>query len=423
MRKILLATAAGFAALLADGATPARAQSAAEVTGQTPQPGLTLSTTGRFRFLSALIGQDGRSSTAGDKLTNYDFNTYGRLRFDLDGVSETGLRYGGRLEARMIATGGADATLFFRVANGYIGTPMLGQLRFGSGGVQAVPQMTTGHIMGSIAAGLWDGDGTGFFFRPGQQDVLPSNFWFSSSSVNRAAAIGYYSPQFFGFDIGLSFAPNEKGFLGDCSGASTPITSCDRISTVASGNANQLRNIIDAMIRYRGTFGPVGVALSGGLRTATTTSAVGTATSFKNPTVGIIGGQVTFAGFTVGGLTYFGNANRGFTALPSTGNNDGMFAWQIGARYDIGALSVGAAYHELKSEGTAFAPPAPSPADRRDRGFGLGASYALAPGLSLFGEYLWGRVRENGVEFGVVTIPQANKFQTQLFMVGLGIGF
>ena len=419
MRKILLATAAGFAAMVADGATPARAQSAAEVSGQTPQPGLTLSTSGRFRFHGAIIGQDARSDDAGNKLSNYDFNTYGRLRFDLDGVSATGLRYGGRLEARMTTGGGgSSADLFFRRVTGYVGTPTLGQLRFGSGNVQAVEQMTTGHIMGSIATGLWDGDGPGFFYTGSStQAVLPSSFWYASSVVNRSTAIGYYSPQFFGFDLGLSFAPSIKGFLGDCD-TGAGIQSCDRISTVASGNANQQRNIIDAMLRYRGTFGPVGVALSGGLRTASTASATGTAVAHKNPTVGIIGGQVTFAGFTVGGLTYFGNANRGFAALPKTGNNDGMFAWQLGARYTIGALTLGAAYHELKSEGSTGAA-----ADRRDRGLGIGASYALAPGLALYTEYLWGRVRENGVDFDIGKAGTQDRFKSQAFLVGVGIGF
>ena len=62
MRKILLATAAGFAALVADGVTPARAQSATEVSGQTPQPGLTGYVQGRFRFYAAWIDQDGDKS-------------------------------------------------------------------------------------------------------------------------------------------------------------------------------------------------------------------------------------------------------------------------------------------------------------------------------------------------------------------------
>ena len=427
MRKILLATAAGFAAMVADGATPARAQSAAEVSGQTPQPGLTLSTTGRIRFHGALIGQDGRSADDGRKLSNYDFNTYGRLRFDLSGRSAEGLIYGGRIEARIAAQAEAptsNANVFLRVVNGFVGTPTLGQLRFGSNGVLAVPMMFTGHIMGSIAAGLWDGDAGDFFFL-GQGGIVPSSFWYSASgNVNRATGIGYYSPQFFGFDFGISYAPNESAFLGGCNSANATFNTCDRAATVNANADRKLRNIIDVMLRYRGTFGPVGFAASGGLRTADTSNVVAPATRAKDPTVGIIGAEVTFAGFTVGGITTFGSANRGFGSgtalLPSTGAglNTSLFSWQLGARYTIGAITVGAAYHELRSEGSVT-----NANNLREKGFGIGGSYALGPGLALFAEYLYGTAKEAGRDLNTLRAGTQDRFKSQLFLVGLGIGF
>jgi predicted porin len=425
MRTILLATAAGFAALVATGTTPAHAQSATEVSGTTPAPGLTLTTSGRFRFHGAFISQDGDSANmgpaTGSKLSQYDFNTYGRLRFDFDGVGANGLRYGGRLELRVAVDGGASPAAFFRVFNGFIGTPTLGQLRFGSNGVMAVPMMFTGHIMGTIGTGLLDGD-VGDFFYTGQGGVIASSFWYSATgNVNRGTAIGYFTPAFAGFDAGISFAPNERGFLGQSNIAGQDIRTSDRISTVGSlapFDANQMRNIFDAMVRYRGTFGGAAIALSGGLRTASTPGVTGAAVSFKNPTVGIIGGSVTFAGFTVGGISTFGSANRGFTPLPSTGNNDGMFSWQLGASYTIGALMVGAAYHELRSEGSAV-----QAADLRERGLGIGARYTLAPGLAVFAEYIWSRVRETGRDFDGGRVGTQDKFAAQAFMLGVGMGF
>jgi predicted porin len=423
MRKILLATAAGCVALVADGVTPARAQSATEVSGATPAPGLTLTTTGRFRFHGAFINQDGDSTDAGDKLSAYDFNTYGRLRFDLAGASADGLVYGGRLEVRVDPGGGASPDAFFRVVNGFIGTATLGQLRFGSNGVMAVPMMFAGHIMGTIGAGLLDGD-VGDFFYTRQGGVIATSFWYSATgNVNRATAIGYFSPAFAGFDAGVSFAPSEQGFLGNSNDPAIPVAAAsirfsDRISTVAGGPANQMRNIVDAMLRYRGTLGGVGIALSGGLRSAATPSAVGAAVPFKNATVGIIGGSATFAGFTVGGITTFGSANRGFVPLPETGNNDGMFSWQLGVSYTVGALMVGAAYHELRTEGALGVA-----ADLRERGLGIGARYALAPGLALFGEYIWSRARETGRDFDVGRAGIQDKFAAQAFMLGVGMGF
>lgn len=427
MRKILLATAAGFAALVADGVTPARAQSAAEVSGQTPQPGLTGYVQGRFRFYGAWIDQDGDSAdgtgidAAGTKLSDFDFQTLGRIWVGADGVAANGLRYGARLEIRVAGAGTTSderGNIFFRRTTGYLGTPTLGQLRFGSGMVTAVEQMYLGHYIGKIGTGTLDGDVPGFLYTGGG-GVAATSFWFSSSVVNNFAAIGYYTPQFFGFDAGISFGFNNNSFLGNCATSSgTSMVGCDRISDVGAGNANQLRNIIDAMLRYRGTFGPVGVAVSGGLRHASTADAVGGAVPFNNPTVGIIGGEFGFGGLSVGGNIYFGDANRGFTALPDNpgANNDSMFSWQIGATYTIGAWSFGAAYHNLKSEGsTAIA------SDQRDQGFALGLTYNLAPGLALYAEYNYSKVKENGRDFDLQTAGIKDSFKAQGILLGVGV--
>jgi predicted porin len=441
MRKILLATAAGFAAFVADGVAPAKAQTPAAAAA--PQPGFSVSVTGRLRFHGAIISQDGKSADAGvtqsgvavggAKLSNFDFNTYGRVRVDMSGRNADGIIYGGRLEVRHAPQAeppSSNAPLFFRVANGFIGTPTLGQIRFGSNGVLAVPNMYVGHIMGSIATGLLDGD-FGDFIYQGQRGAIANSFWYSSTgNMNRATGIGYYSPQFFGFDFGVSYAANEFGFLGGCGSSGAAIFQCDRISTVTRNDDHRLRNIIDVMLRYRGTFGPVGVAASGGLRTADMTNAVTPATARKNPTVGIVGAEVTFAGFTVGGISTFGSANRGFAsgslALPKTktvnDDNDGMFSWQLGARYTFGPFTVGAAYHELRSEGRTDVP-----ANQKDRGFGIGGSYALGPGISLFAEYINSSVRERGRtaanDFNSLQLSARDKFNAQVFLLGVGLGF
>jgi predicted porin len=445
MRKILLATAAGFAAMVADGATPARAQSAAEVSGQTPTPGLTGYVQGRFRFYGALVSQDGDSKPAGvvtdatvpagtgGKLSNFDFFDYGRIWIGADGVAENGLRYGARLEIRMPsdgARGDGRGGLFFRRAVGYIGTPTLGQLRFGSGTVRAVEQMHVGHIMGTIASGLLDGDQNVVFI--GQGGLVASSFFYSSSTVNNNSAIGYYTPQFFGFDLGISYAPNDGNLNGICAtptflptvGANAgSFVGCDGVSSSTdAATAARLRNQIDVMLRYRGTFGPVGLAASGGFRTADTVDAIAPATGFKRATAGIVGATVTWAGLTVGGITTFGPYNRGFTALPKSGpavQNRNAFSWQLGARYTIGAITVGAAYHELRTEGATGV----GTGKLKERGFGLGASYALAPGLALFAEYLYSKVEESGRDFNVFQAGTQDSFKANIGLLGVSIAW
>lgn len=428
MRKILLATAAGFAAFVADGAAPAMAQAGTEVTGQaTPQPGLVPYVQGRYRFFGAFVSQDGDEGNGGDgapagnKLSSIDFFDYARVWIGADGVAANGLRYGARLEIRMPTgnnnRGDVRGNLEYRRMVGYVGTPTLGQLRFGSGTVTAVEQMHVGHIMGGIATGLLDGDANVV-----SGGTVASSFFYSSSLINNRTAIGYYSPQFFGFDLGVSYSPNDGNFNGNCSPGNTAASfdNCDRLSdSTTQAGAARLRNQFDVMLRYRGTFGPVGVAASGGFRTAEPVDFVGAAAPnaapFKTTTAYVGGAQVTWAGLTVGGIITGGPYNRGFTALPENGNNDDAFSWQIGASYRFGAFTVGAAYHQLKTEGSVGVA-----ADQRDRGWGIGGTWAVAPGMSLFAEYLNSSVRENGRDLNAVEAGQQDTFKAQVFMLGVG---
>jgi predicted porin len=430
MRKILLATAAGFAAFVADGAAPAMAQAGTEVSGQaTPQPGLVPYVQGRYRFYGAFVSQDGDegsagAANAGNELSSFDFFDYARIWVGADGVAANGLRYGARLEIRMPTgnnnRGDARGNLEYRRMVGYVGTPTLGQLRFGSGTVTAVEQMYVGHIMGGIATGLLDGDANVV-----AGGTTASSFFYSSSVVNNRTAIGYFSPQFFGFDLGLSYSPNDGNFNGNCApgAAAASFDNCDRLSTSSTqAGAARLRNQIDAMLRYRGTFGPVGVAASAGFRTAEPAdfsgAAAANAAPFKTATAYVGGAQVTWAGLTVGGIMTGGSYNRGFTALPENGNNDDAFSWQLGASYRFGAFTVGAAYHQLKSEGSIA-----DAADQRDTGWGIGGSWAVAPGMSLFAEYLNSKVRENGRDLNTVETGLQDEFKAQVFLLGVGFAW
>jgi predicted porin len=309
----------------------------------------------------------------------------------------------------------ARGNLFFRRINGYVGTPTLGTLRFGSGQVRAVGLMTTGHMMGKIGTGLLDGDQNIVF--TGQGGLLATSFFYSASTGDNASAIGYYSPQFFGFDIGISYAPNDGPFNGLCGAAvGASLTGCDRQSSVAGGG-DKLRNQFDAMLRYRGTFGPVGLTASGGFRTADVVGNLTGAKTFKRVTAGVFGAELTWAGLTVGGITTFGPYNRGFAALPKASPNRHAFSWQLGAAYTIGAITVGAAYHELRTEGDTTA----GTGKQKDQGFGIGASYALAPGLALFAEYIYSKVSERGRDFNSFLDGNQESFKASVGLLGIGI--
>ena len=468
MRKLLLAGAAGVGALML--ASPQASAQTTQTTAPTatgPQirnePGLSVRLAGRYRMYAAFANQDFANNggfvnantpavqPASVQNGSFDMFDYARLWFGFDGMAANGLRYGSQLEVRMSdgsgSRGSGRGTLQYRRMYGYVATPTLGQLRVGSGQVRASELMYTGHMNGNIATGLWDGDMPAAIIGGAGSASL---FWFSASNGNNMTAITYLSPQFFGFDAGLSYAPSDGNFGGDSScGVPTLAnggTTCDRLSetNLDAGTAARLRNIYDVMLRYRGSFGPVGLVVSGGLVGAESIGATGTAQSYQNVLVGIGGTQVSFAGFTVGGIITGGRANYAATTrtnqnlaftnpasgattsygagsplrpLPSDGNNDNLFTWEVGAMYTIGPFTVGVAYHEATYEGSIA-----SAANAKDRGLGIGGSYAVAPGMNLYAEYLYGRREENGVNLQTGQLGAANK-KTTANVFGVGLAF
>ncbi len=456
MRKILLATAAGFAAFVADGAAPAMAQAGTEVTGQgTPTPGITARFNGRYRMYMGWVDQspsDFNNAATGARessLSSIDFIDYGRLFTGFDGVAANGIRYGATLEIRMGSGGNAEGDtrsgLFFRRAWGYVGTPTLGQIRVGSGPTGAVETMHLGHITG-FGSGGWDGDAPGFVVGTSPSDA----FWYSSSGRNNYTKIGYFSPQFFGFDLGLSYGPNDGSFGGDgaCSFASfsgANAANCDRLDGSIQSNALQrAQDIYEIMLRYRGTFGSVGVAVSGGyVGSGTVENLRPGSIQAENLSVALGGATISFAGFTVGGIITGGKANMNGNNLNAAGtavataagsvlgggfqprldvpggDNSDLFTWSLGAQYTFGAFTLGGHYFNSESAGSQAA----NTGKRERSGFALGGTWNLAPGLALFLEYLNGEVKENNVDVvtGQSGVGTNNKADVNL--VSLGISF
>lgn len=450
MRKILLAGAA-VGAIAMVGVPEASAQGIEfphpwAPTNAGPQlrttPGVKVRVAGRYRFYATIINQDGDKTAAGDKLSNYDFYDYARLWLGMDGMAENGLQYGATLEVRMgsgaNARGDDRGNLRYRRMYGYVGTPTMGQIRVGSGQVQAVELMYTGHMNGKYGTGLWDGDSPASI---ATISSVANNFWFSASGGNNSSAIGYYSPQFYGFDFGVSYAPNNGNFGGDGS-CGTIGPNCDRLSdsTVWQGTIKPT-NTFDIMARYRGTFSGVGLAVSGGYRGSSTVDGVNNAVNqvntFDGLSLGILGAEGSVAGFTFGGQITFGRGNfangltgaaAGLTPLAKKTtapgrvavlDNDDMFGWQIGAGYTFGAFNVGLAYGETRSEGSQTVT-----GNRTDKMFGLGGTYAVAPGFNLFAEYMYGQRKESGWDFVAGRAGTSNnKVDVNLFTIGTGFNW
>jgi len=167
--------------------------------------------------------------------------------------------------------------------------------------------------------------------------------------------ITYYSPRFGGFQIAGSFVPS-------------PNISGDGQNQPADENT-QANNLFSVGGNFVQTFGGVDIGVAAGYRQAEADDSSGS----DDPSMISFGGNIGFAGFTVGGS---------YLAEDSDRSTDGE-AWEAGVSYGTGPWTVGATYFTSEVEGTAGG------GDDEMTAIGLGVEYALGPGVtaSLAGLY------------------------------------
>jgi hypothetical protein len=472
MRKLLLATVAVLGAGIGIAET-AQAQ-------DFPNPGqVTVRLNGRFRFYASIQDQSdawnnlqGSSNgttplTGTNKLANYGFSDYTRLSPGFDGVAANGLKYGASVEIRTDNNVGAGGGIYggeygdARAANslwlfrqwGYIGTDKLGTLRLGQ-----TDQVTSLYATGTFENfndGGWNGDV--LFTLPG--NIIPAWPFLDSANlipINRAV---YLSPQIYGFDFGVSFAPSSAGGGGvgsQCGGTNWENTNftnpaggiagnpfpvgvnsqsiagpgCNFLSSTPTADSARPRNIWDALIRYRGSFGAFGVAATAGYLGSGTVYNNSTSSSpivrYNGYSVGDFGLAVTYGGLSVGGHYLYGGINGGGDALnPKGGVNES--AWLAGVSYTIGPVIVGASYFSVDSTGDFNQSLRGN--QLHEVGFDAGGTYSLAPGIALFLDYGYGERRQGGFNFiagtdstssgtGEASNLLHNKVTSQLIAIG-----
>ena len=469
MRKLLLATVAVLGASIG-AATVADAQTAS------PAPGtITVRLNGRFRFY-AYGAFDKDADVAGQKQTNYGFADYARLYPGFDGVAANGLKYGASLEIRQdnnSAAGGGQygsvsqqnrsrGNLYLRREWGYIGTDQLGTIRLGSTD-QPTSLYMTGNFENFDAGGL-NGD-TPAFVNGNLQVTWP--FADVGSYYTTTKAI-YLSPQLYGFDFGISYEPstaNVNGGANGCgagspiganfvnpAGAFTPAAGsngngvagpgCDALSSSPiNGESGRRRNTVDALLRYRGSFGGFGIAATGGFIAGSHVldNQAGVAfnsdplkgpvrNNFQGLSVADFGVAFTYAGFSVGGKYQNGKFNNQWALLPQGAGLKNSEAFLVGASYTVGPVVVGGHYLNYVHAGDIAN--AVQGRVQREQGVAVGGTYSLAPGVSLFLSGIWMERKQNGFNFitgqGVTTAsPQGNPFSNKVSsnLVAVGTSF
>jgi len=135
---------------------------------------------------------------------------------------------------------------------------------------------------------------------------------------------------------------------------------------------------------------------------------------------------VSMAGFQVFGHVTTGKMNGALTPqakLASGRKKDGL-AFTVGAAYGQGPWIVGAGYVQAESQGSngQVGTGAATVGNRAERGFSVGGTYTLTPGVDLYLEYLYGIRQQRGVNFrdGAAGLATAdNKITTNMVITSM----
>lgn len=344
MKKILLGTTALIGAALLAGAANA----------ESPKV-----TVGGFADFQIGIANDDRDAAQ----RSQGFRNDTEINFSIDGVADSGLKYGAEIDLEADVTADADSeglnasrTYLYLEGN-------WGRFELGSNeGADQTLKVDASSI--ARATGGIDGDFT--YFNGGSANTngfivtpdLPVMYGAGvqgDESTNNNNKITYYTPRFSGFQLGLSYAPDQT----------------DRGQTVGRGdlNAGQAENILSGGVNYEGQFDQIGIAASAtgewGDSELSTTEDLGAYA---------LGLKLSYAGFSLAG-----SWSDWSDSLRTVASNTDADLWTIGLAYDGGVFGVSATYLDSQVD----------PAGAQDnefQNFVLGADYKLAPGLTPYVE-------------------------------------
>ncbi|MDP3415005.1 porin [Falsiroseomonas sp.] len=402
MRKILLGTTAVVGAALM-GITVAQAQTAP-----------TVRVGGYFEFTGGYV-DDNFDSAATTGLpasrAKVDFRSDMEISVIVRGKAANGISYGAEIELQMdnvtnagSANSGSGTIVDTDEMWGFISSPTLGTFQFGDQD-SAADQLK---VAAPSVTNLGESGGWDEFVAPvadGTRYILTT-----INDGSDSTKVIYLSPQFFGFDFGVSYAPNQyegENYLQPNAAANNALQ--------RNTNAGSIRNELSGALRYRGSFSNVGVAAAfSAMRGDSPTGSPN-----RDPNAYQAGLNLSAMGFTIGGHyiwgRYSGSAPGRAGLAPGLSNSNN---WTIGATYRFDAVSVGAFYSRGKRDNAL-----PGVNDREQRAIGVGAVYTLAPGLELFANYT-NVEDENVLPFGAAnTAANYRDRSIDVFILGTRMAF
>ncbi|MGE3769809.1 MAG: porin [Bdellovibrionales bacterium] len=321
MRKILLATSA---LVLAAGAAQAG--------------DLKLEMSGYADFRAGIMNQSDDVDYGANAVdtTNHDFETEVKLVVDAIGRGAGDFEYGARVS-------------FWNGSNNNDGF---------NGGQDQIKTHDAYVYMGSNWGRVIAGDHTGAsdmlvyapFVGQGQIDGTFTDFtannmlspFFPAYIDNEEVStkVTYYTPVVSGFQLGVSYIPQFYDY-----GQNVVKFNQNAFAISNNGAAHPYNHVVEAGAQWQGNFDKVNVTLSGLLTTGDAEAEFAAAGGvFQDFTAWALGGQLGYAGFTLGG-SYYDPGD--FLAL--VGQNNEQSSWSLGATYEFGQAAVGVSY--IQAEG------------------------------------------------------------------------
>ena len=183
--------------------------------------------------------------------------------------------------------------------------------------------------------------------------------------------LSYYTPRFYGFQLGLTYAPTLSG-NGD--GKNFP---------VEADTETEYNNGFAVGLNYVEDFNGFGVAVAVGWRYAQASDDISDA-GFDDYQAISAGVNLSYAGFTLGG-SYANEYDGMVTGNPVDGfvSTEGQ-SWDVGATYGLGPWTFGLTYfHGETDDEVALS------GDDTMQAVQGGVNYAIGPGISLSGGVMW----------------------------------
>lgn len=288
----------------------------------------------------------------------------------------------------------------------YIENAKMGKLEAGS--YQGVyPAMKVSGSTVAHATGGIDGDWSYWIntFSNGKHVNTPTlPVTFEPDKGANSAKINYYSPQYNGFNFGITFIPDV-----DQHGTASVTKTVAKNFATDAGNAGNgamgYKNVFQGGISYEGKMQQVGVKLSATGEAGDAKDDLFSATHYTRHDLRAyeLGANLSFKKFTIAG-SYGDWGNSGAYKHNAAGTYVGgkkkAHFWNIGGAYECDKFGASLGYFNSKSAAFKFANATPTYSDltTRTETVSFGVDYKLAPGFKPYAEITGFSMKDRSVD-------------------------